>query len=609
MTRFVHRCLAVAVGLMTACGPQDFPTDEADSPPGEVNFSSELLTNFAQHSLLLNILPTVNDPSRTSDPCLSTTAADANKKWTFGYLMTQVANQAVTGVTPNTFVKEWLRTFSTTQTVNGNPLPAVGLGAQIEEDWRLKSAAPNGALLMQHAPFRLLAIVVRFDLRKNRRFGEGLGGELRFVFGHLRLQRLPEDGTGKCTPGDGSTINLEYAVDRADENQVLAWARSWNALMQWEPHSEIYRQEVEKLTESVVRAGVSPNRPNRSSLIRIRSNGNHTQAPTWDLREWVIDANSRLPKAVTVKQSPKMSLITSANPQTDPRNATEIGTWINQNEAALLADTYTVPDKFPGTSTSFLGGFQTNDITHTRIVRATNIVNNEARHSFAKGTCVGCHSVETGSSIFHIRPRRSDEEAELSDFMTGGGPFQHVAVTDPVDGSTRFFGELTDRESDVTALINEWQVVPLKKLIASNGQPAVNGQNYKIRFGHSGKCIDIASNSIASGARVQQWTCNGNGNQRVMVEDQGGGFSRLRFKHSGQCADVPATGTQVVQRPCANTDAQKVTLEQTRGFGFVARFKASNKCLEVQAASGNNGTNVIQNTCRYDSSQTLGFVE
>ena len=60
------------------------------------------------------------------------------------------------------------------------------LATRIREAWQRKSGSTT--LAMNRAPFRLLAIVNRFDLRKSpRRFGEGASGELRFVFSPLDL--------------------------------------------------------------------------------------------------------------------------------------------------------------------------------------------------------------------------------------------------------------------------------------------------------------------------------------------------------------------------------------------------------------------------------------
>ena len=73
-------------------------------------------------SLLITDPSVIEDPARTFNP--STNVGNPNGKWTFGYLMTQMANQAQTGIDPRTFVRNWLAKFEATQTINTFGIPA-----------------------------------------------------------------------------------------------------------------------------------------------------------------------------------------------------------------------------------------------------------------------------------------------------------------------------------------------------------------------------------------------------------------------------------------------------------------------------------------------------
>jgi hypothetical protein len=78
----------------------------------------------AARTLMITDLGVVEDPGRTFNPC--TSAGTAMGAWTFGYLATQIANQAVTGVDPADLVLDWLGMWDAPQVVSridlaGNP--------------------------------------------------------------------------------------------------------------------------------------------------------------------------------------------------------------------------------------------------------------------------------------------------------------------------------------------------------------------------------------------------------------------------------------------------------------------------------------------------------
>lgn len=65
-------------------------------------------------SLFITDISVTEDPVRTYNPC--TNMGNPNGAWTFKTVMTNMANQPLTGVSPNTFVIEWLDTW-----MRGNP--------------------------------------------------------------------------------------------------------------------------------------------------------------------------------------------------------------------------------------------------------------------------------------------------------------------------------------------------------------------------------------------------------------------------------------------------------------------------------------------------------
>jgi hypothetical protein len=70
--------------------------------------------------------------------------------------------------------------------------------------------------------------------------------------------------------------------------------------------------------------------------------------------------------------------------------------------------------------------------------------------------------------------------------------------------------------------------------------------------------MDVNGASLDNGARIIQWTCNGGNNQKWKVSTQGAGF-RLQALHSGKCLDVAgvskATGAAYQQWSCKTPDS------------------------------------------------------
>lgn len=445
----------------------------------------------AKASLVITHLDVVNDPDRVSDPCVSFVSPSVStKEWSFGYLMTHMANTASTKISASTFAKTWMNTWKSTSTVvNGDavvPLPSnpgtppgnISVPQYLLDQWTLASRLrsdgsldpnTNPNLKMEKAPFRLLAIVYRPDLRRPRFFGEGTAGELRFVFGALDSHPDHNVPGEHCQPLDtpttqtdfkNTTVILEYAVDKAD---VRDWVRQWRDLVyDWDQDTDAptpdYRNALQGLTEQVVRAGVGGSRANGSALIRIRTNES-IDSLEWRLREFKIGEKTKaqprcdytggvcVPVADTVKQTPRAI-----------RNgSTLLGQYINAKRDAILQEMHNVPKTYNGFS--FLGGQAINPPSSDNIHeywRAPNISGDGKmisllRHKFSLNTCNGCHTAETGTHFAHIMSRRWDEEAQLSGFMTGEFCCEQGAfyAEDPVTKEKRYFGEFPRREADM----------------------------------------------------------------------------------------------------------------------------------------------------------------
>jgi hypothetical protein len=431
----------------------------------------------------------VDDDARTQDPCLSANNTDITKKyWFFGYLMTQMTS----GTDYSGFARSWLKSWETSTTLKGDPLvevkPTPGAGVEsskpiatrIREAWERKSGSTT--LAMSKAPFRLLAIVNRFDLRKSpRRFNEGASGELRFVFSALNLdQGCAEYGTPNDLSFRGQElVILEYAVDISTAAAKRTWITSWTDLTNFQPGTEEFNSRLQNLTQQVVvkGKGAGTGRANGSALIRIRTNET-ANALQWDLREFEINSSTHLVVPASVKQTPRDDLNCKLfkNQNRNPACSTTVGAndltrWVRDNGSSILADTYKLPDQFPAgyTTRNLIGAHSNNDVANTFWPGSSSnyTIPGEVRHQFSKNTCSGCHSIETGTAFFHVHGREKGSPSNLSPFLTGyqcdggiigcgaeitGGPH---CVTDPVDPNTqRCFGELDKRALDILSFLN-----------------------------------------------------------------------------------------------------------------------------------------------------------
>lgn len=381
-----------------------------------------------EKSLVIRDPRVIEDPARTFNPC--TGQGTPMGKWTFGHLIEQIVNRAATGIKPNKFVKEWLKQWQKDQVINGRVVPRRSqIKSLIIDPWQQASGGPGKPLDLAKAPFRLLAIVNRVDLRDNSVSDSGNAGEARFVFGAL--------GPG-CQPLQ-FTVIFEYGIERGSCQAVRDWARQWSDLGSLELGSPEYNTALETITEQFVPAGKAPTKQNGSALNQIRSNEIALNSP-WELREFRLSAAGKL-RQVTVKNTPDLSL----------NHTAVLASFVNENEEDILAEGHVVPDQFPA-GNSFLAGsslMPVDKVFWNNAASGPLITSREARHKFSLQTCNGCHQGETDTGFTHIQPTPFGTPAGLSGFMTG------ISVVDPSDGSPiREFNELQRRAADLDRLVS-----------------------------------------------------------------------------------------------------------------------------------------------------------
>lgn len=433
-------------------------------------------------SLMITDLSVVEDPKRTWDPCRPHQGTPMGA-WTFGKLMVDMCNEPKSGIKPHEFVRRWLRSWQTEQVINFDTVTnrQVEILNQVIRDWENASGGPEKPLDLSIAPFRLLAIVNRVDLRGNPGYGATsnedpcnppcVGGEARFVFGvvpglkqPLGAIPLPVASRSAARPAypdplpdpnptndvDGVcgelpfTVILEYCVPKNTCESIRQWGLEWFQLSRLE-FGPGFNEALQRLTDQFATAGADPRRkPNESALSQLRSN-ELLQKP-WEMREWRIfpnDSDVGHLREVTAKQTPDF----------DHNFSKRIVEYCTTFSADILAGRHTVPLQFGSPAVPFLGGSAPMTDEHFfwdgPPPKGTSLAT-PLRHAFSLNTCNGCHAGETGTPFTHVFTRLAGQEARLSDFLTGS----NMPKMDPADGATAHtFADLKRREQDLLELI------------------------------------------------------------------------------------------------------------------------------------------------------------
>jgi hypothetical protein len=119
----------------------------------------------------------------------------------------------------------------------------------------------------------------------------------------------------------------------------------------------------------------------------------------------------------------------------------------------------------------------------------------------------------------------------------------------------------------------------------------------------NGLCLDVFGNSTASGAAIDQWTCNGQSNQQFQFVPTSGGYGQLEARNSGDAVAVAsgstAAGTPdiIQQPPSGATSSQWLPTQQSDG-SWQFKNSSSGLCLDVYGAGSNLGQQLDQWPCK-----------
>jgi hypothetical protein len=385
--------------------------------------NSELIDSVRRNCIFITDLNVVEDPTRTWNPCTQTGVV--NGPWTFGEIFRQLASTSPQNIATDAelsdFIKIWLTNFAVRRIINGdtvNPRPLVL--DKILNPWIAKSEAaggPAGQLDMRFAPFKLTAILNRFDLRD--RFAGIPAGESRFTFCLINAD---------CTDKENFTMVVEYSIPKPNKCDSLhSWADQWFNLKNYDLGTPAYNAALQNITDQFSKSGSNRNKTNESSLSTVRTNDRALiLGDTAEFREFRLNSITGNFIETTCAQIPADKF--NGRGVGNPDVATMV-LYVNQERKNIVKDNYTVPDTF--NSVPFVAG-----AAHilAEPVGSTNlwfwdgteqrntpyfIKNTTARHVFSLNTCTGCHAGEMQTHYTHVDPVFFGTETSLSGFLSG----------------------------------------------------------------------------------------------------------------------------------------------------------------------------------------------
>jgi len=426
-------------------------------------------------SLFITAPEVVQDPLRTWDPC--TGAGTQGGVWTFAHFIREMANGS--GKTPEVFALDWLSLWLNTYVVNSDAVPSrTQIFNQVIRPWAIASGVVSpttttdpmtgqlvvdlhgGALNLDIAPYRLLAVVNRIDLGETVNGPGGYSGsvtsrpttagELRFIFDVVQPNPWGAGGSEATCGKKLFTTIFEYGVPITGCTNVVKWAQKWTALQTFASFTPAYLAQLQSMTESVVLHGAAPSKGNQNAINQIRTNEIALAGP-WELREFTLStenfaAGTDTPtsgelRPHTVAQTPNDAAFPPTPGDPTVHNFV-LGPVLAGTTTPPCESNYTVPFIFSGLA--FRGGNSLVANGHwntSGVTSASPALQVCARHQFSLNTCNGCHHDDSGtnglggSTNFTHVAATGTIPVTMSKFLTGGGPGSTFNVTDPQLGA------------------------------------------------------------------------------------------------------------------------------------------------------------------------------
>lgn len=453
----------------------------------EVEFSMDLLEAplcgnhlLKQNSLFITDLSVVEDPARTYNVTANT--GNWQGAWTFGTLMKAMAHQSSTGVSATEFLRSWVATWMNSQTVNEQVIaPREDALVAMIAPWIRKASHPDlpsytsihsgnweqywtglhQDSILKYAPFKLMAIVNRIDLRGSTAYGSTPfnAGETRFIFtlidppSGLVPTNFDQEFTfpnGNFLDWRGMNVIIEYRNTAQNICELKNWAQRWYDLSAFPSFGSDFNDSLEAITHVVTDANAMPAYPNGSALAQLRTNERLFFQPDgewekshWQFRQFEIKTSTHKLAMTTLTNNPKLESTSPTNlfsydfdhnnPDFDDARDSFMA-WVWPMRYSLSQGQHVMPAKYLGTNNPLLAGaaemvgqqfhhVDANWSTTSAAGYSPSYLNipllgglyRKARRQLSLNTCVGCHSGETKTIFNQVRPRGYGKPAHYWD--------------------------------------------------------------------------------------------------------------------------------------------------------------------------------------------------
>jgi glucose/arabinose dehydrogenase len=197
------------------------------------------------------------------------------------------------------------------------------------------------------------------------------------------------------------------------------------------------------------------------------------------------------------------------------------------------------------------------------------------------------------------------------------GMLRTLGVVSPqtLGGATYTFGSWSDAGAASHQITIPGTNQTYTATFTSNGGGPIADGDYRllpthIPSGTPARCADVHSQSIASGADIVQWTCNGQTNQLFRFSHLGGGIYEIRAVHSNLCMGVQGNsnrnGADVVQLTCSSVGGQRWLVRPVSGQTGVFELLGQTgtpRCLHVSRGSTADGADIVHTSCNGGANQ------
>jgi hypothetical protein len=263
---------------------------------------------------------------------------------------------------------------------------------------------------MTKAPFKLMAIMYRPDLRIVAGNSTSIGGEGRFVFQVIGPTLGLNPTTNAVEVMDAAvkpqkfTVIFEYSLPVIDDGQTITWAQRFHVLGTL-PFGTQFNAQLLNLTRDFSGPDQATDRPNGNALDQLRTNevalmGARFPTPDfiaakqfWELREFHLTTTALAPHTMNAEPARDFDLPRAGFIPPEGTRSDELVAFLNANPAAVLASRHTLAAGMSGNA-SLVGS------APYGAWGVFDTVSLAVRNSFAINTCAGCHRHETDTRHF-----------------------------------------------------------------------------------------------------------------------------------------------------------------------------------------------------------------